>query len=349
MEWNSMLQHTVIDPPPPESKSFGFEYPVSFHKLKREVEGLQWMCGRRDHRFLQQASALKWKRVKTKRLVRLCVKVFSLSSSGGRLCCLPVSVFWAPWHRQSIDFFISLRGEHLKQRAESHPLCLAYSREIQIRCTHSYQIRRIHTAIHKHDLLIIPVSSSSFAFLSAVASDVLSLVCMCEKQLPRDPLSCFPQLSSSSHSLPTSFMLLCVNPAVFPNNANVLLTSDISVAFLWEREGICDQLSGNLFWLLVAHVRMATPASTVERTVCQWRFMIILTWIWGGDLRLRSAESQDLTFAHACLKMSLKINSDRYDGSWFCSWMCHVTIKLMGPAPFFIPCLHHLFSAFSLV
>lgn len=43
-----------------------------------------------------------------------------------------------------------------------------------------------------------------------------------------------------------------------------------------------------------------------------------------------------LMFAHACLKMSLKINSDRYEGSWLCSWMCHVIIKLIFhslPAP----------------
>lgn len=203
------------------------------------------------------------------RFVRMCE-----SGLWRRLCCLPVSVFWASWHRQPINFFIFLLREGRKSS-----FVFGLQSEIQIRCAHSIQICRIHTAIHKHDLLIILASSSSFAFLSAVASDVLSLVCMCEKQLPRDPLSCFPQLSSSSHSLPTSFMLLCVNPAVFPNNANVLLTSDISVAFLWEREGICAQLSGNLFWLLVAHVHMATPASTVERTLCQQCFMIILTWI----------------------------------------------------------------------
>lgn len=41
--------------------------------------------------------------------------------------------------------------------------------------THKYQICGLLSVIHKHALLAIPTSSSSFAFLSAIASDVFGL------------------------------------------------------------------------------------------------------------------------------------------------------------------------------
>ena len=60
----------------------------------------------------------------------------------------------------------------------SRPLSLAHRQQIQNPLTHapSNQKCGIHAAIHKHDLLVIPVSSLVFAFLSAVASDVLGLL-----------------------------------------------------------------------------------------------------------------------------------------------------------------------------
>lgn len=63
-------------------------------------------------------------------------------------------------------------------------------------------------------------------FLSAVASDVLGLVCTCEKQLPRDP-------SSSSRCLPESFMLLCMNPAMFQTAPSLRS----ALTFLWHFSG----------------------------------------------------------------------------------------------------------------
>lgn len=106
--------------------------------------------------------------------------------------------------------------------------------ELSRRLPYGYCMCRILAAVHKHGLLVILPSSPLSAFLSAVASDVLSLVCMCEKQLPRDA-SCFFFFFSTAlflFSLTANKLRGTLHePSCFSNKANVLFTDDISVAF----------------------------------------------------------------------------------------------------------------------
>lgn len=141
--------------------------------------------------------------------------------------------------------------------------------ELSRRPPYGYCMCRILAAVHKHGLLVILASSPLFAFLSAVASDVLGLVCMCEKQLPRDASSFFffPQLSSSSHSLPTNFMVLCMNLAVFQTRQ---MFSSL-MTFLWhfielhEETKLGAHYSGNSLQLFVVHTcHRQTFARTVQ-------------------------------------------------------------------------------------
>lgn len=103
--------------------------------------------------------------------------------------------------------------------------------------------------------LLFPSHPSS-AFLSAVASDVLGLVCTCEKQLPRDPSSLF-STALFLFSLPArEFHATLHEPNNVPNRAVAALSPDISVAFQRLRGDpkLSDQLSGNSFQRLVAHM-----------------------------------------------------------------------------------------------
>lgn len=93
-------------------------------------------------------------------------------------------------------------------------------------------------------------------FLSAVASDVLGLVCTCEKQLPRDPSSLF-STALFLFSLPArEFHATLHEPSNVPNSAVAPLSPDISVAFQRLRGDpeFGDQLSGNSFQRLVARM-----------------------------------------------------------------------------------------------
>lgn len=96
--------------------------------------------------------------------------------------------------------------------------------------------------------LLFPPHPSS-VFLSAVASDVLALVCACEKQLPRDPSSLF-STALFLFSLPArEFHATLHEPNDVPNSAVAPRSPDISVAFQRLRRDaeFGDQLSGNSF------------------------------------------------------------------------------------------------------
>lgn len=103
-----------------------------------------------------------------------------------------------------------------------------------------YLIIRTRTEILKHALLVIPVSSSSFAFLSAVASDVLGLPSPGETaaRRPLVVLSCTPPPPSAS-----KFHATLCEPRNVPNNANAAISSDISVAFQHTVEKTSGEMS----------------------------------------------------------------------------------------------------------
>lgn len=198
----------------------------------------------------------------------------------------------------------------------------------------------MHAAIYKHDLLVL-VSSVFFAFLLAVASDVLGLLFMCEEQLPRDLLSSsfffflFPQLSSSSHSLPTSFMLLCVNPAIF----QTIQMFHSPMTFLWNFSELCgqkklgDQLSGSYYWHTGAYPDTGLNCQENSLNPVDHSGSLLFCHEFDATWILLSWETWEaLTCVYTCLKMSLKIhdleNSDRWHRSWLCSWMC---LSLLNP------------------
>lgn len=137
--------------------------------------------------------------------------------------------------------------------------------------THRYQICRIHTTIHKHDLLVIPVSSFFFAFLSAVASDVLGLLSVWETAAKGPLAFFFPQLSfssSSSHCQQVSCYSLWTQQ--FSKQCKCSIHH-------WHFCGIsAGSVRGGAGWLAVrkltsvissTHQRMLTPASPVKWAV----------------------------------------------------------------------------------
>ena len=209
----------------------------------------------------------------------LCASVFRLAQESVFLLCVSVLYLMAV----TVHFIFP------KGAPEVGPglnLCLWFTvkrRRILSR-THRYQICRIHTPIHKHDLLVIPVSSFFFAFLSAVASDVLGLLSVWETAA-KGPLAFFSTalFLFFLFSLPTSFMLLSVNPAIF----QTMQMFHSPLTFLWHFSRLCVCVcvcvcvcggggGGGAGWLAVRKLtsvisstqqRMLTPASTVKWAV----------------------------------------------------------------------------------
>lgn len=121
--------------------------------------------------------------------------------------------------------------------------------------THDHQICRMLAAIHKHDPLVIPVSSFLCIFVSCSLWCARPSVYVWGTAAKGPPHRCFPQLCSSSHCLAREFHATLHEPNDVPNSAVAPLSPDISVAFQrlrWE-EKFSDQLSGNLFQRLAAH------------------------------------------------------------------------------------------------
>lgn len=107
-------------------------------------------------------------------------------------------------------------------------------------------------------------SHPSSSFLSAVASDVLGLVCTCEKQLPRDPSSLFSTALFLLSLTAREFHATLHEPNNVPNSAVAPLSPDISVAFQQHRRDakVGDQLSENAFQRLVAHMSTRSHSHT---------------------------------------------------------------------------------------
>lgn len=104
------------------------------------------------------------------------------------------------------------------------------------------RIRRMHPPLSINMIrLLFPTRPPSLRLLPAAASDALGPLRVCARGTAaggvgggEDPAIFYLLLLSSP---PTSFMLLCVNPAIFPNDANVLSAGDISVAFQQALQG----------------------------------------------------------------------------------------------------------------
>lgn len=145
--------------------------------------------------------------------VHACVKVFLLCSQEMCLCCLSVCLY----PMAATVYFISPKGS--PEVGPGVNLCLWRT------ARRSRTLHHIHTAIRYVGYTLLSINMICLLFLSHPSSwhfcqlwPLMCLVyCLCEKQLPRDPLSFFTALLLLFLLLflPTSFMLLCVNPAVF--------------------------------------------------------------------------------------------------------------------------------------
>lgn len=117
--------------------------------------------------------------------------------------------------------------------------------------------------------LLFPSHPSS-VFLSAVASDVLGLVCTCEKQLPRDPSSLFSTALFLFSLAAREFHATLHEPSSVPNSAVAPLSPDISVAFQRLRRDakFGDQPSGNSSQRLVARVSASGHQPRLNAGLC---------------------------------------------------------------------------------
>lgn len=102
--------------------------------------------------------------------------------------------------------------------------------QLSARLWHGHQMCRVLAAIHKHDLLVIPVSSLLLVFVSCGLWCARSSVYVWETAAKGPPISVFHSFSSSSLWLPGSFMLLCMNPTMF-QTASWLRSA---LTFLWH-------------------------------------------------------------------------------------------------------------------
>lgn len=113
--------------------------------------------------------------------------------------------------------------------AKIHPLSFT---QLSVRLWHGHQMCRILAAIHKHDLLVILVSSLLFAFVSCGLWCARSSVYVWETAAKGPLISVFhrslPPLSGCQ-----SFMLLCMNPTMFQTAR--WLRSELT--FLWHFSG----------------------------------------------------------------------------------------------------------------
>lgn len=118
-------------------------------------------------------------------------------------------------------------------------------------------IRCVELSLPSINMICLLFSSHpSSWFLSAVASDVLGLVCTCEKQLPRDPPSLFSTALFLLSLAAREFHATLHEPNNVPNSVVAPLSPDISVAFQQLRGDakLSHRLSENSFQQLVAHM-----------------------------------------------------------------------------------------------
>ena len=103
--------------------------------------------------------------------------------------------------------------------------------------THSY-IRYVgYTLLSINMICLLFLSRPSSLGFCQLWPLMCSVYCVCEKQLPRDPSPCFTALLLFFllFSLTTSFMLLCVNPAIF----QTMQMFYSPMTFLWHFSRLC--------------------------------------------------------------------------------------------------------------
>lgn len=154
--------------------------------MKSETVILQWMWG---HSSCRETG--HWPKVGNEIKRKMCVSVGVLLH-GSIVLRFPVGELW-------------------KCEANIHPLSFT---QLSDRLWRGHQMWRILAAIHKHDLLLILVSSLLFAFVSCGLWCARSSVYVWETAAKGALISVF---HSFLPPLPDcqSFMLLCMNPAMF--------------------------------------------------------------------------------------------------------------------------------------
>lgn len=238
----------------------------------------------------------------------LCVYILS-SSECVFAVCLCVSTYCL---MAAIVYFIFPKGAPEMLGQESTFVFVLQRGDSARTHSHSYQMCRIHAAIHKHDLLVILVSSFFFVFLSALASDVLSWLCMREKQLPRDPLSFFFHCSLPLLTHCQQVSCYSVWTRQFPQTMQMFCSP---LTFLWHFSELCGektlggQLSRNTSFISSTHV---PQLSSEQFKFCQPQSDIISTSIWRVDLVIFSCAAFGISGSDVCTHMF----KDVFENTW---------------------------------